>query len=65
MKLRSGTVLIFKIDGTQKRCVVSAVNGKLVKIFEEDGAYKQMPFDTLMELIDKGYVTIIDSMKQD
>lgn len=64
MKLGSGTVLNFKIDGIHKKCTVSAINGKLVKIFEEGGTYKQMPLDTLMELIDRNIVTIEDNIQQ-
>lgn len=58
MDIKGGEILIFKSEDTEKRWRVSKVDGNVVKIFEEDGTYKQMPYTYIKELYDKGYIRI-------
>lgn len=58
MEINTGTTLVFKINGTVKKYVVSAVNGMLVKMFDESRVYRQMPMKNLQELVENGYVEV-------
>lgn len=58
MKVSGGDTLIVKIGSEEKRWKVSAVDNRVVKLFEEDGRYRQMPFSSLQEMIAQGYVRL-------
>jgi hypothetical protein len=37
---------------------ISKIDSKVVKIFEEDGSYRQMPYTYLVEMYERGYIKI-------
>lgn len=53
MKLRGGEVIEFQINNTSKRWRISKVDGNVVKIFDEEGSYMQMPYNDLERLINE------------
>lgn len=58
MKVSGGETLIVTIGNEEKRWKVSSVDSRVVKLFEEDGRYRQMPYANLEEMIAQGYVRI-------
>lgn len=58
MKVSGGDILIVKIGTEEKHWKVSAVDSRVVKLFEEDGRYRQMPYSSLQEMIVQGYVRV-------
>lgn len=58
MKLHGGETLTFTMGGTVESYKISAVNGGIVKMFGHNGEYRHMPYKNLMEMIEKGYVTV-------
>ena len=58
MEVKGGDILIVKTDAGVKRWRISKIDGNVVKIFEEDGSYKQMPYNYLKELYEEGFVEI-------
>lgn len=58
MELRGGETIIFNLGDVKARWRLSKIDGKLVKIFDENGTYKQMPYDNFMELLEKGFAEI-------
>ncbi|MGI5998548.1 MAG: hypothetical protein ACOX89_07800 [Lutispora sp.] len=58
MELCGGETIIFNLGDQKVKWRLSKIDSKLVKIFDENGAYKQMPYDNFMELLEKGYAEI-------
>lgn len=58
MELFGGETIIFNLGGQKVKWRLSKIDTKLVKIFDENGAYKQMPYDNFMELLEKGCAEI-------
>lgn len=58
MELCGGETIIFNLGGQKVKWRLSKIDTKLVKIFDENGAYKQMPYDNFMELLEKGCAEI-------
>jgi hypothetical protein len=58
MDVRSGDTLVFAVDNMKRIWTVSKVDGNVVKIFEQDGSYRQMPYTYLVEMLERGYVKI-------
>ncbi len=58
MEFRSGDTLVFAVDNMTKKWRVSKVDSNVVKIFEEDGSYRQMPYTYLLEMHERGYIKI-------
>ena len=58
MELRGGETIIFNLGDIKAKWQLSKIDGKLVKIFDENGTYKQMPYDNFMELLEKGFAEI-------
>jgi len=58
MDIRSGDILIFAVDNMTKVWKISKVDSNVVKIFEEDGSYRQMPYSYLVEMRERGYIKI-------
>lgn len=58
MDIHSGDTLVFAVDNLTKKWKISKVDSKVVKIFEEDGSYRQMPYTYLIEMYERGYIKI-------
>jgi hypothetical protein len=56
--LKSGDKLILSAGGTRRVWVVSAVNNQVVKYFDENRQYGQMPLAHLLELTKNHQVEI-------
>jgi hypothetical protein len=59
MKLASGDKLIITIDESRRTWIVSAINNLVVKYFDENNIYKQMPVIHLDEMIRNNQVEIV------
>lgn len=59
MQLLGGETIILNVGDIERKWRLSKIDGKLVKYFDEDDNYKQMPYDNFMELLEKGHVKII------
>ena len=57
--LNSGDRLIISAAGEQRVWTVSAVNNQVVKYFDEDGRYGQMPVAHLAEMRRQNQVKIV------
>ncbi|NLK35045.1 MAG: hypothetical protein GX301_06300 [Gracilibacteraceae bacterium] len=58
MDINSGDTLVFAVDNMTKRWRISKVDSNVVKILEEDGTYRQMPYTYLIEMYERGYIKI-------
>jgi hypothetical protein len=58
MDIHSGDTLVFAVDNMTKIWTVSKVDNNIVKIFEEDGSYRQMPYTYLIEMFERGYIKV-------
>lgn len=58
MDIQSGDTLVFAVDNLTKKWKISKVDSNVVKIFEEDGSYRQMPYTYLIEMYERGYIKI-------
>lgn len=58
MKIESGDILVFTPGNTIRKCRISSLDGRMVKFFEEDGTYNQMPYNSLMEMFREGCVRL-------
>lgn len=56
MNVNSGDTLVFAVDNMTRIWTISKVDGNIVKIFEEDGSYRQMPYTYLVEMFERGYI---------
>jgi hypothetical protein len=59
MELDCGDKLIITIGEAKKVWIISAVNNRVVKYFDENNTYTQMPVTFLNELIKNNQVEII------
>lgn len=58
MVIHSGDTLVFSVDNMKKKWKISKVDNNIVKIFEEDGSYRQMPYTYLIEMYERGYIKV-------
>ncbi len=58
MDIHNGDTLVFAVDNMTKIWTISKVDNKIVKIFEEDGSYRQMPYSYLIEMFERGYIKV-------
>lgn len=58
MDIHSGDTLVFTVDSMTKIWTISKVDGNVVRIFEEDGSYRQMPYTYLVEMFERGYIKV-------
>ncbi len=58
MELNYGDILVFTVGNSVRRSRVSKVDGKVVKLFEEDGSYRQVSYENLEKMIEEGFVTV-------
>lgn len=58
MVIHSGDTLVFSVDNMKKKWKISKVDNNIVKIFEEDGSYRQVPYTYLIEMYERGYIKV-------
>lgn len=58
LNLRSGDRLVLSIGGCRRVWTVSAVNNQVVKYFDENQCYGQMPLAHLTGILEQGHVRI-------
>lgn len=58
MNIHSGDTLVFAVDNMTKKWRISKIDSNVVKIFEEDGSYRQMPYTYLVEMYERGYIKV-------
>lgn len=58
MDINSGDTLVFAVDNMTKKWRISKIDSNVVKIFEEDGSYRQMPYTYLLEMYERGYIKV-------
>lgn len=58
MDLLGGETIIITIAGIERKWRLSKIDGKLVKYFDENGNYTQMPYENFMKLIEEEHVVI-------
>jgi len=58
MELYVDQRVVFTTKDGVKKARISSIDGKLVKLLEEDGTYKQMPYRNLLEMIKEGFASI-------
>lgn len=58
MELCGGETIIFSLGDVKTKWRLSKIDCKLVKFFDENGSYTQMPYSNFMELLEKGNAKI-------
>lgn len=58
MELEYGDIVVFKTNGQEHKSVVSKVDGNVIKLFEEDGSYRQVAMVNLKDMLENGFVVI-------
>lgn len=57
-QLSSGDKLILSVGGIRQVWTVSAVNNQVVKYFDENGGYGQMPLKHMVEMLQRHQIEI-------
>ncbi|MBA1335321.1 MAG: hypothetical protein HPY66_0943 [Firmicutes bacterium] len=58
MLLQNGDTLLITAGGQVQRCRISKVDGNVVKLFDEAGSYRQMPYTILAKMIEEGQAVV-------
>jgi hypothetical protein len=58
MKLECDDIVVFETPGKIAKSRVSKVDGYVVKLFEEDGSYRQMSYKNLEDMVKQGFAHI-------
>ena len=58
MDVHNGDTLVFAVDNMTRIWTVSKIDGNVVKFFEQDGSYRQMPYTYLVEMLERGYIKV-------
>lgn len=58
MDLVGGETITITISGVERKWRLSKIDGRLVKYFDENDNYTQMPYERFMKLIESEDVTI-------
>lgn len=58
MNLQCNDILVFKTPNGVFKSRVSKVDGNVIKLFEEDGSYRQMPIRDLQKMVEQGFARI-------
>jgi len=58
MKIECNDIVVFKTPGGVSKSRVSKVDGSLIKLFEQDGSYRQMSRKNLEQMVEQGFVHI-------
>lgn len=53
-----GETITITISGVERKWRLSKIDGRLVKYFDENDNYTQMPYERFMELLEDENVTI-------
>lgn len=60
MRISGGETLLVTIGDEAERWTVSAVDSRVVKLFDENGNYRQMPYANLQEMVVQGHVKVLE-----
>ncbi len=58
MNLEYGDLIVIKVGNQEHRSKVSKVDGKVVKLLDENGSYRQMATKDLQEMVNKGFAYV-------
>jgi len=58
VNLQCNDILVFKTPDRVFKSRVSKVDGNVIKLFEEDGSYRQMPRRVLQKMVEQGFARI-------
>ncbi|MDD2573710.1 MAG: hypothetical protein WCS98_04760 [Bacillota bacterium] len=58
MKVECNDIVVFKTPDRVLKSRVSKVDGNVIKLFEEDGSYRQMSRRDLERMVEKGFAQI-------
>ncbi len=58
MMVECGDVVVFNAQDKEYRSRVSKVDGHVVKLFEEDGSYRQMSMKNLEDMVRQGFAVM-------
>lgn len=58
MDLSGGETIAITISGIKRIWRLSKIDGKLVKYFDENDNYTQMPYERFIKLLEDGDVTV-------
>lgn len=58
MSLLGGETIIITIAGVERKWRLSKIDSKLVKFFDENDNYTQMPYENFIELLKKEHAVI-------
>ena len=58
MNLLGGETIIIIIAGVERKWRLSKIDSKLVKFFDENDNYTQMPYENFIELLKKEHAVI-------
>lgn len=58
MNLEYGDMIVIKVGDTEHKSKVSKVDGKVVKLLDEKGSYRQMAMKDLEEMINNGFAYV-------
>jgi hypothetical protein len=58
MSLLGGKTIIITIAGVERKWRLSKIDSKLVKFFDENDNYTQMPYENFIELLKKEHAVI-------
>lgn len=64
MKISGGETLLVTVGDEEKRWTISAVDSRVVKLFDEDGKYRQLPYASLQQMIAQGLVKVVEKPLQ-
>jgi SOS-response transcriptional repressor LexA len=58
MNVEYGDVVVIKVGDREHRSKISKVDGKVVKLLDENGSYRQMAAKDLEEMINNGFAYV-------
>ena len=58
MKIECNDLVVFTTPGGVSKSRVSTVDGSLIKLFEQDGSYRQMSRRNLEQMVEHGFAHI-------
>ena len=58
MRFQCNDIVVFRTPGSVFRSRVSKVDGNVIKLFDEDGSYRQMCRRDLEEMVKQGFACI-------
>ncbi len=58
MNLQGGETIVLTVAGVERKWRLSKIDNNLVKFFDENNNYTQMPYDSFKEIIENEHVKI-------